>query len=101
MDEQRVDPLSVLPLEIMHLITAMLPPSTLVQLWEVSKDWRVLARSSYLWRKQNVSLRSVQQADSFKILLRAPCFGELELPFYNRSPKIVKALSNMAKVSVQ
>lgn len=82
-----MDPLLVLPTELLHRIVLLLPLGDRVRLWEVSRGWRAFVGDASLWRR--VALR-LDGADSLRVLLRAPCVNSVTLP-RARSPQMDSA----------
>lgn len=97
------DPLLVLPLEMLHLICALLAPSDLARLMELSTGWREVVSDEALWRSGTLSLMDNKpvSANDLRVLLRAPCLGTLDtsnLRTLKPGEKLAEALSKFRKV---
>lgn len=68
-----MDPLTVLPPELMLNIFELLPPPNRARLQEVSHAWRSFLQVSALWRSVDLDMEdSAQDASNLLVLLRAP-----------------------------
>ncbi|XP_034239426.1 F-box/LRR-repeat protein 7-like [Thrips palmi] len=72
-----IDPLEVLPPELVLRIFSLLDAEDLVHLWEVNRRWRKLVKDPAVWRSAEMNLGLGVHSECLKVLLRAPCLGRI------------------------
>lgn len=96
-----MDPLWLLPPELVRSVLALLPPADLASLWAVSRGWRDAVADESLWRDAVVVVRGRDAAACLRALRQAPCLAAVHFP-RPESPRLLrKVLEALLDVKVR
>ncbi|XP_034243705.1 uncharacterized protein LOC117646694 [Thrips palmi] len=98
-----MDPMEVLPQELVLHICSFLPIYDLVRLWELNHSWRKIVTDPCLWRDAVLAVEGYEESedddwiigdirDCIKVLRRAPCLGVVSFNGALKSQKLKQAL---------
>lgn len=96
-----MDPLFILPPELVKILVTYLLPIDMAKLSIVSVGWMAVVANENLWSNAVVSVPGIDVSGSLQVLLRAPCIGGVILSLLDDDSKVVeKATTCLPKLKV-